>query len=267
MLLFGASAVTAEDSPGRPSMVPDDLGSPLSMDAGSLQKGLALVEYTWEWGPQDADCDWVDDLRDNCVMHENQNQADADDDGVGDKCDLCAGTEIGALVDADGCEVVFGTLIAAASRRTHGGQGTFDLPIPLDGVLIEPRDNSGAPRIVLTFDTPPADPGCAGVTLINGTCHDTSTSGNDLIIEMTFHAHACVELTVGEETVRVLAHTGDVDGNGAVNILDLQAVKNHILQPVNATNVRCKVRSEGNLINILDMVAVRNNMFIPAVCP
>ena len=40
--------------------------------------------------------------------------------------------------------------------------------IPLNGVLIEPRMNGSAPRMILTYDQPPADPGCGGVSIANG---------------------------------------------------------------------------------------------------
>ena len=192
---------------------------------------------------------------------------DDDLDGVVNGDDLCPGTPGGVPVDADGCEIVFGNLTAAVSRRTHGASGTFDLSIPLNGVLREPRANGSAPQTVLTFDTPAGDPGCAGVTVLNGACHGTTTSGNDLIIDMAFDVNACVEVTVGGETVQVLTHSGNVDGNAAVNILDLQAIKNRLIESVNASNFQFDVNTSGGAINILDLQAAKNNLFAPAICP
>ncbi|MEO0572731.1 MAG: T9SS type A sorting domain-containing protein [Bacteroidota bacterium] len=68
--------------------------------------------------PNDDDGDGVDNDMDNCPNTPNANQADADNDGIGDVCDddadndgvpdaddLCPNTPIGATVDFDGCEV------------------------------------------------------------------------------------------------------------------------------------------------------------------
>ena len=66
----------------------------------------------------DADADEIPDAYDNCPNLANEDQADADDDGIGDACeadtdtdgvvdddDHCADTPDGAVVNADGCTI------------------------------------------------------------------------------------------------------------------------------------------------------------------
>ena len=63
-----------------------------------------------------------------------------------------------------------------------------------------------------------------------------------------------------------MVHCGNVDGNGTVDILDLQAIKNQLNQPLTASNFKLDVTCNGQ-INILDLQAVKNNLNQPASCP
>lgn len=55
------------------------------------------------WCLPDADADGVPDEEDNCPYDASSDQADADQDGIGDGCDLCAGPDASAsCTDADG---------------------------------------------------------------------------------------------------------------------------------------------------------------------
>jgi hypothetical protein len=179
----------------------------------------------------------------------------------------------GAWADAtaahvDSLELVIGgepALQSAGSRRAHSAADTFDLNIPLDDFVIDPRQNGSAPAMVLTYDAAPSDPGCDGVTVVNGTCNGTSVSGNDLIIDMTYDLNACVEVTVGNDTVKVLTHEGNVNDDASVNVLDLQEVKNNIFQPVDGSTFINDVNCDGS-INVLDLQTVKNNIFQSASC-
>ena len=151
------------------------------------------------------------------------------------------------------------------SRRTHGIAGVCNLTIPFDGVLIESRQNGTAPQMVLTYDQPPTDPGCTGITVAGGTCNATSVVGNDLIIDITFDVNACAEVTVGDDTLQVLTHTGNVNGDANVNVIDLQDVKNHLFQPVDSGNCVYDVNCDGQL-NVIDLQETKNNIFQPAGC-
>jgi hypothetical protein len=81
----------------------------------------------------------------------------------------------------------------AVSRKTHGGTGTFDIPMPLTGPTgVEDRTgNGGAPgnhTIVLTYATPPTG-ATATVAARNpsgatGSVSNTAVVGNDLIVTL-----------------------------------------------------------------------------------
>lgn len=51
---------------------------------------------------QDLDNDGVPDSRDNCIGVPNPNQADGDDDGIGDDCDFDNGSDLDLKTDSDG---------------------------------------------------------------------------------------------------------------------------------------------------------------------
>jgi hypothetical protein len=54
------------------------------------------------WVTEDDDGDGVNNLADNCVAISNGGQADADQDGYGDACDICPGGNDSLDSDADG---------------------------------------------------------------------------------------------------------------------------------------------------------------------
>ena len=153
-----------------------------------------------------------------------------------------------------------------ASRRLHGSQ-TFDIEIPVSGAAIEPRQNGTQPQMVFTYNLPPIDPDCRGPSIVHATCLGTSVECNKLVIDMTFNKNACVEVTVGGDSVSILTHEGNVDNNAAVNILDLQQIKNRLIQFVDETNFIYDINTSGGAINILDLQATKNNLFVPAGCP
>jgi MYXO-CTERM domain-containing protein len=88
--------------------------------------------------PGDVDGDGVENLIDNCPELYNPTQADADNDGLGDGCDLCPLTAPGVLVDAQGC-----------GQRDSGQPEDFD---------------RSTPRIVADAGTPPLQTESCGCT-------------------------------------------------------------------------------------------------------
>lgn len=156
-------------------------------------------------------------------------------------------------------------LQSAASLRSHGAAGPFGMDIPLAGVLIDPRQNGASPAMVLMYDAVPSDPGCAGVTIVNGTCNGTSVSGNDLVIDMTYDKNACVQVSVGDNTVTVLTHEGNVNADTDVNVIDLQEVKNNVFLGVDEATFIYDVNVDGE-INVIDLQTTKNNVFAAATC-
>jgi hypothetical protein len=186
------------------------------------------------------------------------------------------------LMRYDGTDVVGVAgprLIAAASRRTHGSAGAFDLDLALEGeATIEPRQDGGRPQLVLTFDdniVSSSSLPCSEVTVTNGTCLGTETPGNQLIVDMTFNPSACVSVSVDGVTsvgsglpveagqhARLRTWLGNVNADDGVNVVDLQEVKNHAFGAVDTTRFIYDVNADG-LINVVDLQVTKNNVFTP----
>ena len=117
-------------------------------------------------------------------------------------------------------------LVSAVSRRTHGGAGAFDIPLIPNGAAVpEPRQNGTTPQTVFTYTAAPTNPGCGGLTVINGTCNGTSVVGNDIVVDMTFDTNACVTVALGLDSVQVHALEGDSTMNGKVTSADVNLTK------------------------------------------
>ena len=175
------------------------------------------------------------------------------------------------------------TLAAAVSRRQHGGAGEFDIPLALQSpATIEPRTGGAMRQLVLTFDQEveamdgTAD--CSEVTVTNGACQAVSIAGGEMTIDMTFNNNTCVSVEVngiggaggglplaGDNDVRLVVHQGNVSADEDVNVIDLQDVKNHAFEPVDATNFIYDINCDGE-INVIDLQATKNNVFVPVAC-
>lgn len=170
-------------------------------------------------------------------------------------------------------------IVAAFSSRLHGATGVFELPLLLDsGPTRESRQPGGSPAMVIEFEAPPAaidgTLDCSEVTVTNGTCVNVVPDGNRMIVNLNGLAkNTCLTVQVsgidamtGIDTVATVLQEGNVDGNPAVNILDLQAIKNALLDPVDGSNFELDVNVSGGTINILDLQTAKNNLFGPAGC-
>ena len=173
----------------------------------------------------------------------------------------------------------------AVSRRTHG-LTSFDLSLNLTNpATVEPRQNGAAPTVIIVFsgniEAADGSADCGDEVVVNnGTCNSVVVASNRLVVNADFDVNACVTVkftglraagggpdVIGDNDVDILAHTGNVDGNAAVNILDLQAIKNRLIQPVNNATFLFDVNVTGGAINILDLQVTKNNLFQPAACP
>jgi hypothetical protein len=174
--------------------------------------------------------------------------------------------------------------MSAASRRSHGPAGTFNLPLALsDAPAIEPRGGA-SPGVVLTFSMAiEAADGAVNcgqeVVVTGGTCQSATVLGNTLAVNLAHNANACVTIALsglrregsgptmfGDADVQINAHRGNVNADPNVNLLDLQAIKTALFAPVTGTNFKLDVNADG-IINLLDLQAVKDNMFQAATCP
>lgn len=177
------------------------------------------------------------------------------------------------------------SLKSAASRRTHGDSGTLDLALPLNGgTEVEARKDGTAPQMVLTFsgaiEAADGTADCSEVVITNGTCNKVAISGNQMIVDMSFKNNACVRVGVdgiravadgsplqGKADVEVRVIQGDANGDGVVNLLDLQAMKNSLARPVAADIAQYDCDCSGGQINILDLQCAKDNLQQRATCP
>ena len=158
-------------------------------------------------------------------------------------------------------------LVSAVSRMTHGGAGTFDLPLSLSSRTVEPRsDGTGNYTIVFTFDQP-VNSGTAQSS--SGTVNNASFSGNTMTVSLSG--------VPDQQTVTVSANTvsgpstatlvsagvqvgflnGDVNGDGAVNVGDTILVRSASGAAIDNTNFQDDVNVDGS-INIGDTTIVRS---------
>jgi subtilisin family serine protease len=160
-------------------------------------------------------------------------------------------------------------ILGVVSRKTHGGAGTFDIPLPLSGTPgVEGRSSGGAHTIVVTFNNPVAS-GSAAVTEGSASGMTSNVSGNTMTINLTGVADV-QRLTVSINgvtgnagqtmastavTMKVLA--GDTNGSGDVSSSDIGQVKSQTSNPVTASNFRTDVAVNG-AINATDIGLVKS---------
>lgn len=162
-------------------------------------------------------------------------------------------------------------LTTALSRKTHGGAGDFDIPLPLSGSTgVECRSSGGAHRLVFTFSNNVVS-GNASLTSGTGSVSGSPTfSGNAMTVNLagvTDVQKITVTLSgVTDSFGQSLPNTavsmnmviGDSSGNSAVNSADVAQTKSRTGQPVSATNFRSDVNANGSL-NASDVSQVKAN--------
>ncbi|NLX21574.1 MAG: hypothetical protein GXY55_07865 [Phycisphaerae bacterium] len=177
------------------------------------------------------------------------------------------------------------TLVFADSRRAHGSAGVFDLdllsPVGVAPVAVECRSNAPSTAL-LTFNKPVYAPGgLPGAASLagGGTLSVLSLADYELIVDLadvpdgarstlSFPGIVDGEGNAALDTLCFGRLTGDVTGDGAVNIFDLVQVRNRLNQSVGLASMRTDVTGDG-AINIFDLVQVRNhlNQSLVGPCP
>lgn len=259
---------------------------PEKTDPGVCGCGIADV---------DNDGDGVLDCQDVCPG--SPDEVDPDADGVPSGCDNCPNTANPDQADAnnnnigDACEVVSATrhVVQFRSMRTHSGLGA--LPIVLDagasgngstGPTVETR-LGGIQRLEIEFDGPitlalPGATTLLGRTTVAGTLNVpvaylpsavSVQSGNTLVLAFPPEAlpdATCYTLTVGAGTLvesltgtlsaQVRALAGDLNASGDVNLGDTLAAKAWANVPV-AQCPACDVNLTGGAVNMGDLLAIK----------
>lgn len=168
-------------------------------------------------------------------------------------------------------------LLRAVSRKTHGDAGVFDLDLPLDDPpAVEPRVG-GPTEVILTFSKAvQAADGQLDDTEIDlsvGTLLAAEIDGAEMRLELadvstpallTITLSGITDLAdnplIGADELVVKVHTGDVNGDGVVNLSDMSAVRAQLYQPLTTSNFWYDVNVDGT-IDISDMSTVRAHLY------
>jgi len=165
-------------------------------------------------------------------------------------------------------------LTAAASRKTHGAAGTFDISLPISGQSGVECRSGGASNdytLVFTFSNGLLS-GNATVTGGTGTVSGSPTfSGRDMIVNVTGVTNVQI-LTVtlsnvtdvfnqvaANSSVNVGVLIGDTTSNRAVNATDVAQTKGQVGQPVSMSNFREDVNANGT-ISATDVAQVKSEV-------
>lgn len=146
-------------------------------------------------------------------------------------------------------------LTSVVSRKLQGGSNMFDLPLSPGGTAtIEPRLN-GPATVVFTFSNNIAvaggTPTGSNFSISNGTFGSALIADNILTLNLSGILNQSV-ITVGLSGitdaignplvgvfgVSIRTLYGDVNQSGSVSVSDLQGVKNHLLEPMDASTPR-----------------------------
>ena len=165
------------------------------------------------------------------------------------------------------------TLVSAASRKTHGSKGAFDISLPLTGDLgIECRTGLTRNVVVMTFNNnvTGADSASSSCGTIGSVSVDPADAHNLLV---TFNGAGCNASTVTVTATNVHDDqgntlssasasmgilVGDVTGDGRVTNGDTAVVQAVQGQQTNASNFRDDVTLDGK-VNTQDVQTVRSH--------
>src|SRR5436853_6639798 len=160
---------------------------------------------------------------------------------------------------------------SAFSRKTHGGAGTFDVPLPLTGnVGVECRSGgvTNDYQMIINFATS-VTVGGASVTSGTGSVSSFSVSGSQVTVNLTGVINV-QRITVtlmnvndgthmGDVPVSMGVLVGDVNGNAIVNASDVSLTKSQVGQTVSSSNFREDVNVNGT-ISSADVALVKSKV-------
>ncbi len=163
-------------------------------------------------------------------------------------------------------------LSAVQSRKIHGAEGTFDLPVdrlaPIHGaVTVESRAIGLGHEILFQFDGPITTPGAATAVDGSGTSLAVSPpvifAGNSLSVILSGIAdrnRATISLTGVNGNVAASVSigflVGDVNNSRTVDAIDVSGVKARSGQTTDATNFTFDLNSNG-AISAVDILTVK----------
>jgi hypothetical protein len=146
---------------------------------------------------------------------------------------------------------------SAVSRKVHGGAGTFDVPLPLNGPTgIECRTGPTY-TMVVTFSTS-VTVASAAVTCGTGSVGSISGSGSPTITVNLTGVTDVQRITVtlsnvsdgtnsGDIPISMGVLAGDTTANGVVNAGDVSQTKSQVGQTVTSSNFREDVNANGTI--------------------
>jgi len=163
------------------------------------------------------------------------------------------------------------TPVSAASRKTHGAAGTFDVPLPLTGnVGVECRSDGATNdyQMIVNFANS-VTVESAAVTSGTGSVSSFTVSGSQVTVNLTGVTNV-QRITVtlfnvndgthmGNVPVSMGVLVGDVNGNAVVNASDVSLTKSQVGQAVSGSNFREDVNANG-LINSGDVALVKSKV-------
>jgi predicted outer membrane repeat protein len=164
-----------------------------------------------------------------------------------------------------------GTLapVSAASRKTHGGSGIFDIDLPLAGNFgIECRSGqtAGNHKLIVEFASPI---GLTGASLTSGVGHIDSVDVNGSRVSINLSGVTNAErITVrlsgvddgvhsADSNITMAVLSGDTNADGFVNSADIAQTKSQSGQGVNYFNFREDVTVDGG-INSADIALTKS---------
>jgi hypothetical protein len=158
---------------------------------------------------------------------------------------------------------------SAVSRKVHGGAGTFDVALPLNGPTGVECRNGPTYQMVITFSTS-VTVSSAAVTCGTGTVGSISGSGTPTITVNLTGVTDAQRITVTLSSVSDGTNTGDIPvsmgvlvgdttANGVVNAGDVGQTKSQSGQPVTMSNFREDVNVNGT-ISATDVALVKSKV-------